>query len=110
MVTKRTITIPIYDYKVGVIISDNWEEAVEACPLLEKDSRACVIEMEGYSIIALPPQPLSTTVHECEHLKNCIWNYIGYKPTATNDEADAYLLEYLYTQITKIIDKHKKAV
>ena len=48
----------------------------------------------------------NTVAHECVHLKNCIWKYIGYKPEANNDEVDAYLVEYLFDQVSKVVAKH----
>lgn len=107
MVTKRTIKVPIYDYRVIIIVADTWEEAKEACPSLDCEGRACVIEQENAtSTIVIPPNQSATVVHECVHLKNCIWNYIGQVPMANNDEVDAYLVEYLFTEVSKVVAKH----
>lgn len=107
MVTKRTIKVPIYDYRVIIIVVDTWEETKEACPSLDYEGRACVIEQEnGTSTIVIPPNQPATVVHECVHLKNCIWNYIGQIPRADNDEVDAYLVEYLFTEVSKVVAKH----
>lgn len=46
-------------------------------------------------------------VHEAEHIKNHIWQYIGYTPQRDNDEVDAYLLTYIYDKITQVFYKHK---
>ena len=32
MVTKKTIKVPIYDYKVVIVVADAWEEAHELYP------------------------------------------------------------------------------
>ena len=45
-------------------------------------------------------------MHEAEHVKNLIWEYIGYRPQADNDEVDAYLLTYIYNKITDVFYKH----
>jgi hypothetical protein len=107
MVTKRTIKVPIYDYRVIIVVTDTWEEASKVCPSLDYGSKACVIEQEnGTSTIVIPSNQPATVVHECVHLKDCIWNYIGQIPKADNDEVDAYLVEYLFTEVSKVIDKH----
>lgn len=49
----------------------------------------------------------SSIVHEAEHIKNHIWQYIGYTPQRDNDEVDAYLLTYIYDKITQVFYKHK---
>lgn len=49
----------------------------------------------------------SSIVHEAEHIKNHIWQYIGYTPQRDNDEVDAYLLTYIYNKITQVFYKHK---
>lgn len=46
-------------------------------------------------------------LHEAEHIKNHIWQYIGYTPQRDNDEVDAYLLTYIYDKITQVFYKHK---
>lgn len=46
-------------------------------------------------------------VHEAEHIKNHIWQYIGYTPQRDNGEVDAYLLTYIYDKITQVFYKHK---
>ena len=106
MITKKTIKVPIYDYRVIIIGADTWEEAHELYPSIKCKTRACVLEGPDYSIIAIPPHKTNLIVHECVHLKNCIWNYIGYKPEANNDEVDAYLVEYLFDQVSKVVAKH----
>nr|DAG89229.1 MAG TPA: hypothetical protein [Crassvirales sp.] len=108
MVTKKTIKVPIYNYKVVIIVADTWKEAHELYPSIGERTTACVFENSDNSIIVVPPQP-DLIVHECVHLKNCIWNYIGYKPVADNDEVDAYLVDYLFTQVSKVAAKHDLA-
>lgn len=50
----------------------------------------------------------SSIVHEAEHVKNRIWEYIGYTPQRDNDEVDAHLLTYIYDKIASIFYKHDK--
>ena len=106
MITKKTIKVPIYDYRVIIVVADTLKEVYKIYPDIDYEGKACVAENTNYSIIAIPPYKTNLIVHECVHLKNCIWNYIGYKPEANNDEVDAYLVEYLFDQVSKVVAKH----
>lgn len=50
--------------------------------------------------------------HECVHVKNMVFQAIGYKPKRSNDEAEAYFVEYLVNYVNdfymKIINKEKQ--
>lgn len=106
MITKRIIKVPIYDYKVTIVVADDWREAKSIYPDLDDDTNGLVLEGKNDSVIIVPPNNLSVVVHECEHLKNCIWNYIGQNADSKNDEVDAYLVEYLFGQVSKVVAKH----
>ena len=110
MITKKVIKVPIYDDKVIIVVADNLNEARELYPTIGENIKACVLEGSGYSIIVVPPNQLNLVIHECLHLKNCIWNHIGYKPISNNDEVDAYLIEYLFDQVLKTINKHNLVI
>lgn len=111
MITKRIIKIPIYNYKVIIVVADTMEEArKKVYSDIRNDADACVLNCSGYSIIVVPPNQLDLVVHECIHLKNNIWNHIEYKPIADNDEVDAYLIEYLFDQVLKTINKHNLVI
>lgn len=65
------------------------------------------ISAYGASLVAVNSRRGSSIVHEAEHIKNHIWQYIGYTPQRDNDEVDAYLLTYIYDKITQVFYKHK---
>lgn len=52
----------------------------------------------------------ASIIHEAEHVKNAIWEFIGYSPQVDNDEVDAYLLTYIYIKILEVFRKHDKVV
>lgn len=109
MITKRHLTIPIFDYKVTVIIFDEWEElrpylSPEAFQVI---SRGITIFGEGGCLVAINSHCGSTIAHESLHIVNAVWRYIGYEPQRDNDEVSAYLLTYIYQKITEIYYKHK---
>lgn len=108
MITSKNLTIPIFDYKLTVVIFDKWEELE---PYLSKEqfaikSRGITIEGDGAAWVAVGSKFGSTITHESVHIKNCIWKYIGYKPQVDNDEVDAYLVTYIYNKITDVYYKH----
>lgn len=109
MVTKKTIKVPIYNYKVVIIVADTRGEVHELYPSIGNKVASCVLNYSDHSIIVVPPHQPDSIAHECVHLKNSIWDYIGYTPVANNDEVDAYLVDYLFTQVSKVVAKHNLA-
>ena len=111
MVTQKKMTIPIFDYKLIVIIYDDWDEIkhLDNYTRDKKDAPAGFTKWDcGISIVAIQSNRESSIVHEALHVKNLVWDYIGYKPQIDNDEVDAYLLTYIYNKIKEVYNKHFK--
>ena len=109
MLIEKSFIVPIYDFRVEVTVFDNISEVREKYPkFMTPGTKACTIEYFDNSKVKLivPSYNYSNVVHELEHAKNIIWKAKGYKPQEDNDEPDAYLIEYLYDKIDKIIRKH----
>lgn len=107
MITEKNIIVPIYRYALKIVIFDDFKEVKEAIPDIDSnDSKGLLLDYGDRSIICVPPHDTLTIVHECEHAKNAIWRRIGFIPTPDNDEPDAYLIEYLYKEVMKIVKKH----
>ena len=111
MVTQKKIEIPIFRYKLTIIISDSLEEAEPRLPVNDLDlgsTRAVTLSNGtiGASVVAVRADCQSSIVHESVHVKNNIWEYIGYRPQANNDEIDAYLVTYIYEKIMEVFRKH----
>lgn len=107
MITEKSIIVPIYRYALKIVIFDDFKEVKEAIPDIDSnDSKGLLLDYGDRSIICVPPHDTLTIVHECEHAKNAIWRRIGFIPTPENDEPDAYLIEYLYKEVMKIVKKH----
>lgn len=104
--------IPIFDYKLTVVIFDKWEELERFLPKkeYEEEARAITINQHGASLVAINSKRGSSIAHESEHAKNAIWRYIGYEPQRDNDEVDAYLLTYIYDKITDVFYKHDRLI
>lgn len=109
MITEKSFIVPIYDFKVEVIIFDNLKEVQRKFPeYMNEGTKACTLEYinDSRCKIIIPSYKYASVVHELEHVKNLIWKAKGYKPSEDNDEVDAYLLEYLYSKVDKIIRRH----
>lgn len=106
MVTKRNFVVPIYGYKVNVVIFDDIKEVKDKYPDLEECYGATMQFTDGCIVLLRNEDITLTIVHECEHIKNAIWNFIGYTPQATNDEVDSYLITYLFSKLTEVHKKH----
>jgi hypothetical protein len=111
MLTERNFKVPLYDYTVEVKIFDKAEEARAKFPdVIDGSMLGCTLEHIDCPrcTLLIPATGISTIIHELEHAKNLIWKYIGYKPQASNDEPDAYLLGYLFEQVEKVLKIHTK--
>lgn len=106
MITQKKMIVPIFDYKLTIVIFDKWEELDRFLPKeeMEQEAKAITISQYGASLVAVNSKRGSSIVHEAEHIKN----YIGYTPQRDNDEVDAYLLTYIYNKITDVFYKHDK--
>ena len=106
MITRKKMNIPIFDYGLTVIVYDDWDEIKHLFDG-NPEPKAITRFKYGAALVAVNANYGSSIVHEAEHVKNAIWEYIGYKPMADNDEVDAYLLTYIYKKITDVYYKHK---
>ena len=107
MLTKKVTIIPIYRYSIRIVVFDNFNEVTDTFPEVEsRDCKGTVLDYGDRCMICVPPNDIPTIIHECEHVKNSIWKRIGFIPTPDNDEPDAYLLEYLYKEVMKVVRTH----
>lgn len=109
MITESSFIVSLYDFKVEVAVFDDLKEAQQKFPeFMTEGTKACTVEYFHSSKCKLivPSYKYSFVVHELEHIKNLIWKAKDYQPQRDNDEVDAYLMEYLYDKVDKIIRKH----
>lgn len=111
MITTKKLNIPIFNYKLTVYITDTFEELESKLPRQDMDlsnTRAITLHNNdiGGAIVAVKSGCQSSVVHEALHVKNAIWEWIGYNPQADNDEVDAYLLTYIYEKIMEVFKRH----
>ena len=107
MITKKNINIPIFRLKLKIVVVDDIEEALEINPNIDTGADSLVIDHNnGTATVVIASNDMSIIAHECLHVKNAIWNRIGYSPQVLNDEVDAYLLDYIMTEVLKVVEKH----
>jgi hypothetical protein len=116
--TDKTISVPIYDFRVRVIISDTYES-------FEQDVFDAGYEedVQDAGMIVFPsPQMTKTYVlcihqgdishgnvaHECLHIANRVWESVGGELDYRNDEPLCYLLGFLVDCVHKIISDDRK--
>lgn len=111
MITKKVINIPIFRLKLKIIIVDELKEALGIEPNIDTEADSCAIDHNnGTATIIIASNDMSIIAHECLHIKNIVWNRIGYSPQALNDEVDAYLLDYIMAEVLKVVEKHTNKI
>jgi hypothetical protein len=112
MITKKKLVVPIFEYKLTIIIFDDWRELEPYLPEEEfkVPAKAITLSQYGASMVMIDAKHGSSIVHEAVHVKNHIWNYIGYRPQADNDEVDAYVITYIYNKIVDVYYKHLDSI
>lgn len=108
MITQKKVIIPIFDYKLTIVIFDDWNELSDYLSKydLDEEAKAITLSQYGASLVAVNSRKGSSIVHEAEHVKNKIWEYIDYRPQRDNDEVDAYVITYIYDKIVDVFYKH----
>lgn len=110
MKTEVNTIIPIYNFKLKIIFIDNIEEFPTNMGQEHKYRQGSIEYFRNNITFVNYSDCFDNIVHEAEHIKNVIWDHIGYKPSATNDEVDAYLIEYIYKKLTDVYHKHMKKI
>lgn len=60
--------------------------------------------------IYCPPDELAALAHECVHVANRIFHFVQHEPDRDNDEPTAYLVEFLFGEAYKHLQRHACAV
>lgn len=101
------IEIPIYDMQLTVVL-DDWDKANDRFKLTLEQST--IIESDGLTIhdssdiyLLLKSEYKSCIFHELYHVISAVCVHTEMKPDPNNDEALAYLQEYLGKQIAEFI-------
>lgn len=108
MITEKIIIVPIYKYKVKILVCDTIIEAKEKYDHIPDDCNGTEIDYGDRSMIVVTPDSIPVIVHECHHLKSAVFKRIGHITTPENDEVDSYLIEYLFEEVMKVVNNHLK--
>ena len=112
MKIDKTISVPIYDFLIRVVVSDN-EEEFEQDVLdagFEEDvaGAAMIVLHSGYKVYTLVIDKNGISngniAHESLHIVNRIWRDIGSNWFYDDDEPQCYLIGFIVDCIHKIIE------
>lgn len=107
MITKKLYRVPIYPNKLEIVIYDDVNEIQNYRPDRKGFIAFCDKFPDGFIRIGIcSNSKISIVAHEAEHAKNAIWRHIGYSATEANDEVDAYLIEWIVSKTSTLLNKH----
>jgi len=113
---KKKIKVPIYPFRFRIIefeTDEQIQKVFDNTLINVKTSNAFVYEYKEKFYICFTRcvkkdvnYPTSgIIVHESKHLVNQIFAYIGMGLNVHNDEAETYLLQWIFEKISKFFDK-----
>lgn len=103
--------IPIYHINLYIHIGRLSEQLQKKLDIvILEDNIAEVHDLDNGILVWFESKEFNAPIvcHEAIHIKNILFEYIGYKLDTNNDEAEAYLTEYIVQEIEKCYKKHKK--
>lgn len=62
MITERRIKIPIFDYKLIIVIYDKWEEVGKYFDISQSEPNAITYIEDDYSCVGIKSNPINLTV------------------------------------------------
>lgn len=94
----------------SVIVSNDPNDAPEG--YLLPSSLACVFIKDGdvWVVFRQQESTIDCLVHECVHITHALMNIVGQKPNETNDEFEAYLCEYVFSNLFWLIFGNEKEI
>lgn len=95
MVTKKKMTVPIFDYRLTILIYDSWDEVSY---LFDSGPEPLAITrfQYGAALVAVNSRRGSSIIHEAEHIKNSIWEYKGNEGEHFNESYAKYTVSQMY--------------
>lgn len=107
MVTRKRFKVPLYPCTLEVVIYDDVGE-ISDTRHDRTDYDSFCDDYKGSITIGISSKSGGRFItHEAHHAKSVIWDYIGYRPQADNNEVDAYLIQWIAREITNVYYKHK---
>lgn len=114
---KKRIKIPIYGGDILVVVNPTIEEGYKEIDVVtDRDSldrvHAMCIVFGGrqFAMILTPKTTVGEIAHECFHCVNRTLLDIGYETYPDNDEASAYLLNWMVDEVYNVWNKEVNKV
>jgi len=103
---RKKIHIPIIPFSFELIVYDKDEEIKETFGVDMIDCYAGVFEFKNKTKLAIKSScDVGIIVHECNHIANKAFYWIGYNPCTENDEMQSYFIQYIFEQVNKFFIK-----
>jgi len=104
---KKTVEIPIYKGKLTIIFDKDLSYVQKKYKTIDLNNYGAVFisnenNFKEY-VVSFETEDLGTIAHEVIHLKNQIFKDCMMSLDVDNDEAEAYLVGWLYREIHKVL-------
>ncbi len=108
---KKNIHIPIYDCQLTMILDKDLSRVEKKynTDSLKKFRAVTIRTSDSHYVVAFTTRKdFAVISHEVVHVKNHIFLDCGIEADCENDEPEAYLTDWLFTQIYEFLKKNKK--
>lgn len=109
---KKKIKIPIYVGDLVIIQTNDFRKVEKKYKLRDTSGMSAfmfkTLDKKGFSqyVVCFGKNVKnSIIVHECVHAVNELFDHVGIKLDIKNDEAQAYLTEWMFEQCNKFLNK-----
>ena len=106
---KKIINIPIYQCKLTLLLLPDLsyiEKVYNTRSLSDYASVTYRVSNSDYIIALTSKEDIRAVVHELIHVKNYIYEDCSMIVDVVNDEHEAYLVDWLFTEIEKFLNKN----
>lgn len=112
MIIKKTIKIPFYYINLKIIFVKNLKLIEKKYNFSDLSKYSAITfsnctDNKNECIVAFSEYDLSVIAHEVVHIKNYVFKESGVKLDVNNDEAEAYLVGFLFKAIQQFLSKKK---
>lgn len=115
---ENELKIPLYPGRLVVIVCDELKDGFDRLGIDpgDFDSHLAAFAAQRtyrgkkqFAVVVTRNTTLPMIAHECKHVVNMIFDFIGQALDLNNDEAECYLLEWIFAQVYKIHDQAIRA-
>lgn len=110
---KRVYNVPIYPGQLLIAIDDKLDECAtnlgfdgDVSDFAAFTSERIVKGRKQFAVFMDKETTVSQIVHECKHIVNMIFGHCGQKLDAENDEAECYLLQWVFEKAHAVYQEY----